>query len=323
MRLSRIVLALVVISLVGVAFLKPPVLTTRALTAQDAAAPCCAQPDTTSPREIDFPYYSLRDGFNSTLLLVNASPKPTDLFIAIHGLSGQTILAPVLTIQAQEKLSLDVATLLRQLSADTAGDFAEGSVSVYFAGPIMPIVGQLTMANPLRDISFETEMVDNSPGLFLLPNQLHGLWWGVGGGREARITVSNTAGDSASADVFLDFQGQRHASAPLLFAPHQTKVLSITQLLGDLNVSPAAAPEGGITVVPRGPTATLVAQGRITDLVKGVSSSLNFLDPSLQLASALHASGVPIGKPTKDSPFARTGTFLPHVIVRNLLGSPQ
>ena len=56
MRLSRIALALVVISLIGVAFLKPPLLTTRAQTGQDGATPCCGQPDTTAPREIDFPY---------------------------------------------------------------------------------------------------------------------------------------------------------------------------------------------------------------------------------------------------------------------------
>ncbi len=50
---------------------------------------------------------------------------------------------------------------------------------------------------------------------------------------------------------------------------------------------------------------------------------LDFPDPGVQHASALHASGVPIGKPTKDSPYAGTGTFTPHVIVRNLLGAPQ
>ncbi|MGH9453914.1 MAG: Ig-like domain-containing protein, partial [Terriglobia bacterium] len=40
-------------------------------------------------------------------------------------------------------------------------------------------------------------------------------------------------------------------------------------------------------------------------------------------ANALHASGLPVGTPGKDSPYAGMGTFVPHVIVRNLLGSPQ
>ncbi len=166
-------------------------------------------------------------------------------------------------------------------------------------------------------------MVDNSPGVGLLPKTLSSLWWGLGGGREAKFIVTNTSGDSAVADVFLDFLGERHASAPLSFAPHETKILSVAQLLGDLNASPASAPEGGITIMQRGPKATLIAQGKITDSATGFSTTLNFLDPGVQHASALHASGVPIGKPTKDSPYVGTGTFTPHVIVRNLLGAPQ
>ncbi|HVA02029.1 MAG TPA: Ig-like domain-containing protein [Terriglobia bacterium] len=172
-------------------------------------------------------------------------------------------------------------------------------------------------------MSFETEMVDNSPGLFLLPKELHAIWWGLGGGRDARVMITNTSGASAAADVFLDFQGQRHASAGLTFAANETKVLSINQLLGDLNVSPAAAPEGGITIVPTGATPTLVAQGRIIDPATGFSTTLNFLDPSVQLVSTLHTSGLPIGTPTADSPYAGTGSFTPHVIARNLLGTAQ
>jgi hypothetical protein len=284
---------------------------------------CGGEESKIAPRQLEFPYYSLRDGFNSTLILVNVSPEAVDLTIALHSRSGQTLLAPAMTAPGQQKLSLDVAEMLAGLAADVTGDFAEGSISVYFVGKIMPITGQLTMSNPLKNMSFETEMVDNSPGLFLLPKQQHGLWWGLGGGRDARIAVTNTSGASATADVFLDFQAERHAIEPLVFAPHETKVLSVVELLGALKVSPAEAPEGGITLVPRGPTPMLVAQGRITDPVTGFSTTLNFLDPSMQLASALHASGLPIGLPRKGSPFAGMGTFTPHVIVRNLLGTPQ
>jgi len=300
---------------------RPPRLS-RAQTDQASGAPCCGQ-DATAPREIDFPYYSLRDGFNSTLLLVSASPKPLDFVMAVRSRSGQTALAPAMTIQPQEKLSLDLRTLLTSLAADVTGDFAEGSVAIYFNGTIMPLAGQLTMSNPARSLMLESEMVDNSPGLGLLPPVLHALWWGLGSGREARIMVTNTSGDATTADVFLDFQGGRHESPPLVFAPHEVKVLSINELPGDLKVSPAQAPEGGITIVPRGSKGTLVAQGRITDSGRGFSTTLNFPDPSLQRASALHASGVPIGTPTEDSPYAGTGTFVPHVLVRNLTGSPQ
>ena len=289
---------LVVILLVAFSVASPPSSKlSRAQTKQGAATPCCGQPDQTQPREIDFPYYSLRDGLSATVQLVSDSPDPLDFIIAIRSRSGQTVLAPSMTIQSQQKLPIDLGTLLASLSADVTGGFAEGSVAIYFNGTIMPLTGQLTMTDPKRRLSFESEVVDNSPGLGLLPPRLNALWWGLGGGREGTITVTNTSAASVTADVFLDFLGKQHTSAPLVFSAHETKVLSIAQLLGDLKVSPAQAPDGGITIVARVPTPPLAAQGKIIDPATGFSTTLNFPDPLLQVASALHASGVPIGVP--------------------------
>ncbi|MDE3179853.1 MAG: hypothetical protein KGM47_09350, partial [Acidobacteriota bacterium] len=86
------------------------------------------------------------------------------------------------------------------------------------------------------------------------------------------------------------------------------------------------APEGaagGITIIQAGPHPALIASGKITDPATGFSSTIDFPDPAVQRASALHAVGLPVGKPTKDSPFAGGGYFIPHVVVRNLLGTPQ
>ncbi|MGH9454133.1 MAG: hypothetical protein ACRD2O_09220, partial [Terriglobia bacterium] len=152
---------------------------------------------------------------------------------------------------------------------------------------------------------------------------LNGLWWGLGGGRDGNVMVSNTSGNQVMADVYLDFQGQRHSSPPLAFAPYETKVLSIPQLLANLNTDPAAASEGGITIIQRGANPSLIANGRIVDPATGFSTTIDFPLPQLEHANALHASGLPVGTPGKDSPYAGMGTFVPHVIVRNLLGSPQ
>ncbi len=76
-------------------------------------------------------------------------------------------------------------------------------------------------------------------------------------------------------------------------------------------MSPSAAPEGGITIVPSGPKPTLIAQGKITEPVTGFSTTLNFPLPQLQQVSALHASGVPIGTPTQDSPMPGPGRLFP------------
>lgn len=94
-------------------------------------------------------------------------------------------------------------------------------------------------------------------------------------------------------------------------------------MLGQQNASAAEAPEGGITIVQRGGVPSLIAQGKILDSVTGFSTTLHFPSPELERASALHASGMPIGKPTKDSPFAGLGYFVPRVVARNLKASLQ
>jgi len=294
----------------------------RAQTDQTDAT-CCGGDATSAPRELDFPYYSLRDGFSSTLNLVSASPKPIDLTIAFRSKTGQTLLAPPLTIQPQAKLALDLRKVLTAMSADTTGEFAEGSVAVFFEGTIMPVVGQVTITNPATGLVHESEMVENDPGRSDIPASLNSGWWDLASGRDATVMVSNTSGDTAMADVFLDFQGERHASAAITLLQHETKTLSVTALLGDLGVSPSEAPEGGISIVARGSNPKLIAQGKVFDAVTGFSTTLDFPDPARQMKSALHASGVPIGSPTEHSPFAGMGNFVPRVVARNLLGTAQ
>jgi hypothetical protein len=218
------------------------VLVPKAQTSETAEVPCCGTANEIAPRQIEFPHYSLRDGFEATLFLVSALPKPLDFVVGIHSQSGQTVLAPGMTIQYQEKLGIDLRSLLTQLSADVTGDFAEGSVTVYFEGPIMPLVGQITMTNPLRRMALESEMVDNAPGLGLLPKELNGLWWGLGGGRDGKMVVTNTGGEIATADVYIDVLGERQVGPVLTFNPHETKVLNVSELLADLKLYLAEDP---------------------------------------------------------------------------------
>ncbi|MGH9356355.1 MAG: hypothetical protein ACRD10_09525, partial [Terriglobia bacterium] len=274
-----------------------------------------------APREFDFPYYSLRDGFESTMFLVNHSADALRLRIAIHGLDGEAADSKA-SIQPGQRLALSVRHLLDKQGQDAGGPFGEGNISIRYKGSMMAVVGQMSVVNSALSLIHESEMTENDPGMSDVPAALNGLWWGLGAGQEANVYVSNTAARPVIADVFLDFLGMRHASEALTFRGHETKVLSIAALLNAMNLSPTQAPEGGITIIGRGAPA-LIAEGAVMDPATGFSTTLHFLAPQVQLASTLVASGVPIGKPTKDSPYAGAGNFIPHVIVRNLADSPQ
>jgi hypothetical protein len=281
---------------------------------------CCDQRE--GLRELDFPYYSLREGFASQLYLVSATDQTMDVTLTVYGQHGASVLSAV-TIQPNAKLAIDLRAFLTQHGADVAGEFGEGSVAVYFEGTMMPVAGQVTVSNAALRLAHEAEALENDPGRTDIPSALNSAWWNLAPGRDARVMVANMSPNSVTADVYLDYLGERHPSAPLTFVPHELKVLSITQLLGEQNTSPAQAPAGGITIVQRGDNPRLAAQGKILDATTGFSTTMHFPSPQLGTASALHAVGIPVGKPSKDSPFAGLGYFTPHVVMRNLLGTPQ
>ena len=92
------------------------------------SASCCSEP-TIACREVDFPYYTLLNGYQFTLLLVSDSPRPIDLSIAIYGALGHSAIAPPHTIQPQQKLALDMGQPLAKMGLNTSGEFGQGYVS--------------------------------------------------------------------------------------------------------------------------------------------------------------------------------------------------
>src|SRR5208337_352636 len=315
-------LSLLLFGLIGITYfiIAPTLIFSLAKSQSGAQTSCCSQQQ--GLREMDFPYYSLRDGFDSQLYLVSTTNQSTDVTLAVYSNHGASVLSSV-TIQPSAKLAIDLLTLLTQQGADVTGEFSEGSIAVYFEGTMMPVAGQVTVSNSALRLVYESEMVENDPGRTDIPSVLNGLWWNLAPGRDARVMVANMSSSPVTADVFLDYQGQRHASAPLAFNPHELKLLSVIGLLGQQQTNPSQAPQGGITIVQQGGVPSLIAQGAMLDPVTGFSTTMNFPPPQLENASALHATGIPIGTPSKDSPFAGMGYFTPHVVVRNLAATPQ
>ena len=116
--------------------------------AQESTRPSSLQaPDDDTPREIIYPYYSLRHG-ESFLVLMDRAPRPIEFRVAIHGVSGQTVWSKPMTIQPQERLEINIKQLLTDLSVDYKGDFYEGSVSLHFKGPGNPLGGRMGVETP-------------------------------------------------------------------------------------------------------------------------------------------------------------------------------
>ncbi len=257
--------------------------------------------------------------------MMDRAPRPIEFTVAVHSLSGQTVTSKRMTIQPQEELEIDVKKLLTDLNVDYRGDFLEGTLSIQFKGKGNPLGGRMLVQGGSESWNIGPVWSSGESGQNMVPDRLDTLWYDLGGTRDVQITISNMSKEPAGADLYLDFAGKRYAADPLSFAPYQTLNLSVTEILARLKLTPYKAPQGGLSIVPRGQKPSLIASGKITDPEMGRMTGLEFPLPQLQAASALHSTGVPIGRPSADSPFAgvKDGNYSPHVYVRNLLDSEQ
>lgn len=280
-------------------------------------------PGENTPRELIYPYYCVRKGWESRLELMDRAPRVIDFSMAVHGLSGRTVTTKPMSIAPDKGMHLDLREVLTDLGADVEGDFSEGSISILFKGEGNPLGGRLLVEGPNESWNLGPVWSQNEYGESMIPPRLDTLWWDLGGSRDVELTVNNISNAPVTADFFLDWAGQRHAAPALAFAPHETRILSVTQTLAGMDVTPFRAPVGGLSIVPRGDRAALIAQGKMTDADTGKIIALVFDLPQLEILSALHAIAVPISAPTPGSLYAGLGNFTPHIVARNLMGSDQ
>jgi hypothetical protein len=305
-------------------FLFSPHSAAQAERQQPANAQDIKLPDESTPRELFYPRYSLREGYESRLSMMDNAQRPIDFTVSVHSLSGATVTSNKMTIRPSEELSIDVRDLLTSLNVDYRGDFLEGTLSINFKGRGNPLAGRMVIVGPHEQQNLGPVWSMGESGQEMLPPVLNTYWHDLGGTRDAWVTVSNISDQPAVGDVHLDVAGRRYSPAPLHFAPYQTHQLSVTEMLAALKMTAYQATLGGLSIVPRG-RPTLVASGYMTDSETGAQTALGFPLPQKQPSSALHTTGIPIGRPTPDSPFAgfKDANFTPHLYLRNLLDAEQ
>ncbi|MBZ5670412.1 MAG: hypothetical protein LAO04_11860 [Acidobacteriia bacterium] len=321
--MSRVVMSGFIAAIV-MGVLSSPHSSARAEQQRPAAAQDRKLPDENTPRELFYPRYSLREGYESSLSMMDIAQRPIEFTVSVHSLSGATVTSNKMTIRPSEELTIDVRDLLADLNVDYRGDFLEGTLSINFKGKGNPLAGRMVIAGPHERQNIGPVWSMGEFGQDMLPPVLNNYWHDLGGTRDAWVTVSNMSSQPAVGDVHFDIAGKRYSPAPLRFAPYQTHQLSVTEILAALEITPYQATLGGLSIVPRGQP-TLVASGYMTDSDTGAQTALDFPLPQKQPSSALHTTGIPIGRPTAGSPFAgfKDANFTPHLYLRNLLDAEQ
>lgn len=210
------------------------------------------RPDENTPRELFYPRYSLREGYESKLYMMDRAPRPIDFTVSVHSLSGDSVTSKKMTIEPSKDLVIDIQELLTDLKVDYRGDFREGSLSINFTGPGNPLGGRMLVAGPNETQNIGPVWSMGEFGQSMIPPVLNTFWHGLGGTRDVLLTVNNVSSEPAVGDVHLDIAGKRYSPAPLEFAPYQTHQVSLTEMLVALKITAYQAPVGGMSIVPRG-----------------------------------------------------------------------
>src|SRR5208337_1546289 len=177
----------IIVSVAALLALKPTILPAQTSGPQTEEVPpqtTSKPPDENTPRELVYPYYSLQEGTESVLSMMDRAPRPIEFRVAVHSQSGRTVVSQAKTIQPTEEVDVDVKKLLNDLNVDCHGDFLQGTLSILFKGTGNPLGGRLIVVGPHENWNIGPVWSSGEHGQNMIPAELNTLWWDLGGTRD-------------------------------------------------------------------------------------------------------------------------------------------
>jgi hypothetical protein len=124
-----------------------------------------------------------------------------------------------------------------------------GSLSLEFNDPDARTIGEVVIENEKRGLFFDLEL---SGGYRYDTNRaLHAPWWLPDSGTDAMITLANASDQNVIVSPSIVVQADERTSPALSLAPHETKKLSLRELLHQQGADTTA--EGSVILRYTGP----------------------------------------------------------------------
>ncbi len=109
---------------------------------------------------------------------------------------------------------------------------------------MMPVAGHITVTNAALRIVHEAEALQNHPGRTHIPSALNGARRNLAPGRDARVMAANMSPNSVTADVYLDYLGERHRERPADLRPSRVEGAFHYRVAGRAKHQPRASADG-------------------------------------------------------------------------------
>jgi hypothetical protein len=258
----------------------------------------------------DIPYFTLRDGMNSTLTLNNISPNSTPVTVTIYNLEGKAQVLKPITLAPHSFQQIELRDVI------VGDEFDSGNLNVAYAGISMGVTCQVSVSNSAARVSFESrdvwgqqEMQGMMPSM---TKNLSGILWLPQETTEGFLAVTNIGMNKETVHVSTGSK-----SKTISLYPRQTQLVKLSDEPGQHG--PGASL---VQLQQDGMPGDIVTTGFVLDLKRGYSSAFTMFDPGLTTSSHLAGAHLRIGKPEKSEDFPDGTYFRSPLLLANVSANP-
>jgi hypothetical protein len=266
-----------------------------------------------------FPYFTVKDGFNSTVGFNNASNLQLTIHPTLYNASGQSFAINPITLGARQQFMANIRDWIIESTGDVS--FTKGNLSLSYEAPGPAYLGsQITITNPASSLVFDVS--DEDPASYS-SSRLEGLWWRPDGASQYDLIMTNTT--DGSVEVETSFTGDQRLptgeSLNLTLEPHQIRALNLKDVKLPLSTGNGEGKMGGISITHSGKPGAVLAYGMLAKSESGFSSNFAFADPAVSQSQTLAAAHLLIGRAEMER-FSRNTSFTSIALLRNASDAP-
>lgn len=266
---------------------------TKAMSATTASMP--------SMQMTNIPYFSLRDGMDSTLTLNNLAPSPTAVNVTIFNTNGDAQPLTPMTLPAHSITEVDLSKSVRDDSFDS------GNIEISYSGQMMQVTAQVSIFSIDKRVDIESREADM---MDFASTSLAGILSLSEPDAEGFIAVTNVAPTTVPVTLTV---GEHHRE--LRLAPRETQLI---RLNGEFSDRPPSA--SLIRLQGQGLPGDIIATGYVLNRKTGYSSAFWMVDPASAGSNTLAGVHFWAGTPPKEAGFPEGTYFHSPLVLANVSG---
>jgi hypothetical protein len=273
----------------------------------------------TSTQMAFFAYWSVDNGFSSSVILSNASNIQLTVNPVLYNLSGKPLPVKPIFLAPGQQLAYSITDWIAENAVSDT--FNQGNLILNYEAPDASNLGaQVTVTNLDSSLSFDMR---NEMPMSFKSSFLEGMWWRPDEGSRYDLVLSNMKNHSASVILNFPYEKGTPADSALVIklAPHETQVINLAEKKIPVIGIAKAGKAGGISINHTAEPGAVLAYGMLSNKQTGFCSHFTFEDPAISKSQTLAATHLLIGEPDIDG-FPEQTSFTSVALLRNTTDQP-